>query len=66
MDIASIIGLVLCLGMMLLGIITSGGIQTIGNFIDVPSAAITFGGAFVRFWHPIQLLPSLQALRASP
>ena len=46
MDIASIIGLVLCLGMMLLGIITSGGIQTIGNFIDVPSAAITFGGAF--------------------
>jgi len=46
MDIASIIGLVVCLGMMLLGIATSGGLQTIGNFVDVPSLAITLGGAF--------------------
>ncbi len=46
MDIASIIGLVVCLAMMLLGIATSGGLQTIGNFVDVPSLAITLGGAF--------------------
>lgn len=32
--------------MVILGIATSGGISTIGNFIDIPSIAITFGGAF--------------------
>lgn len=46
MDIASIIGLVVCLAMVFLGIATSGGLSTIPNFIDVPSLAITFGGAF--------------------
>lgn len=46
MDIASILGLVLCFGMCIIGIITSGGISTIGNFYDLPSLAITFGGAF--------------------
>ncbi len=46
MDIASILGLVLCFAMCLIGIITSGGISTIGNFWDLPSVAITFGGAF--------------------
>lgn len=46
MDIASIGGLVLCLIFMLIGVATSGGLQTLGNFLDVPSAAITFGGAF--------------------
>ena len=46
MDIASILGLVICFGMVILGIATSGGISTIGNFIDIPSVAITFGGAF--------------------
>ena len=46
MDIASILGLVICFAMVILGIATSGGISTIGNFIDIPSVAITFGGAF--------------------
>lgn len=46
MDIASILGLVICLGMMVLGIITSGGVGAFKNFLDVPSAAVTFGGAF--------------------
>ena len=32
--------------MVILGIATSGGLSTIGNFIDIPSVAITFGGAF--------------------
>ncbi|MCR5669802.1 MAG: motility protein A [Butyrivibrio sp.] len=45
MDIASIIGVVMGVVLMLLGIITSGGIQTIGNFLDVPSALITIGGS---------------------
>ena len=46
MDIASILGLVICFAMVILGIATSGGLSTIGNFIDIPSVAITFGGAF--------------------
>jgi len=45
-DIASILGLVICFAMVILGIATSGGLSTIGNFIDIPSVAITFGGAF--------------------
>lgn len=46
MDIASILGLVICFGMVMLGIITSGGISAAGSYIHIPSAAITFGGAF--------------------
>ena len=45
MDIASIIGVAMGIILMLLGIITSGGIQTVGNFLDVPSALITIGGS---------------------
>lgn len=46
MDIASILGLVICLAMVFVGIITSGGIGSFGSYIDIPSVAITFGGAF--------------------
>lgn len=46
MDIASILGLVICFVMLLIGIATSGGLQSIPSYIDVPSLAITFGGAF--------------------
>ena len=46
MDIATILGLVICFGMVLLGIATSGGLQSIPSYIDIPSMAITFGGAF--------------------
>lgn len=45
MDIASIIGVVMGVVLMLLGIITSGGISTVGNFVDVPSLLITIGGS---------------------
>ncbi len=47
MDIASIVGLLACFALMLFGIIQSGGVAAIGNFIDVPSALITFGGALM-------------------
>ncbi len=46
MDLASILGLVLCLGMCLYGIIDNAGAQNFGRYIDVPSAIITFGGSF--------------------
>ncbi|MCR5526741.1 MAG: motility protein A [Lachnospiraceae bacterium] len=43
MDIGSVIGLIICLGLMLFGM----GISSIPNFIDIPSVLITFGGAFM-------------------
>lgn len=46
MDIASIAGLILCFAMVLFGIISSAGVGGIMTFVDVPSAIITFGGAF--------------------
>ncbi len=43
MDIASIVGLVVCVGLMVFGI----GFGSLGSFIDVASVIITFGGAFM-------------------
>lgn len=63
-DIASILGLVICFGMVLLGIITSGGIQTVGGFIDPPSVAITFGGAFCCVLASMQLKEFVDGLKS--
>ena len=47
MDIASVVGLVLCGVLIVFGIINSGGsIAAMGNFVDVPSILITIGGSF--------------------
>ena len=47
MDLASLIGFVMCFGMVLYGIISStGSIAGVINYLDPPSAIITFGGAF--------------------
>jgi chemotaxis protein MotA len=45
-DIASILGLLLCFGMCFFGILTSAGLNNIGRYMDAASAVITFGGAF--------------------
>lgn len=46
MDLASILGLVLCFIMFAYGIIDNAGINNIGRYLDYPSAIITFGGSF--------------------
>ena len=47
MDLASVIGLVLCGALVVFGIINSGGgIAAMGNFFDFPSVLITIGGSF--------------------
>ncbi|MCR4687349.1 MAG: motility protein A [Lachnospiraceae bacterium] len=47
MDLASIIGLAVCVAMMLLGIVTGDdGVAGLRYFIDVKSVLITLGGAF--------------------
>ena len=46
MDIASLVGLLFCLAMFLLGVVTSGGITSFPSYWDLPSMAITIGGSF--------------------
>ncbi len=46
MDIASIIGLVVCFILMIFGILFEKPITAIFAFLDAPSALITFGGSF--------------------
>lgn len=45
-DLASILGFLLCFAMCAYGIIDNAGIENIGRYLDLPSAIITFGGAF--------------------
>lgn len=46
MDLASILGLLLCLVMFIYGIIDNAGASNFGRYLDFPSAVITFGGSF--------------------
>ncbi|MGN0318958.1 MAG: motility protein A [Lachnospira sp.] len=45
MDLASLVGIVLGFAMVIFGIITSGGVNTIINFVDIPSIFVTIGGS---------------------
>ena len=45
MDLASLVGLILGVVMVVCGIIASGGTAALGNFIDPPSIIITIGGS---------------------
>lgn len=45
MDIASLAGLILGVAMCILGIVTSGGVEAFGNFVDIPSVFVTIGGS---------------------
>lgn len=47
MNFVSMMGFLLCFAILLLGVVTNGGIGTLLNFIHIPSALITFGGAFL-------------------
>ena len=48
MDLATIIGLVACMGFMILGIVSGDlGVAALGNFWDATSVFVTFGGAFM-------------------
>lgn len=45
MDIASIIGLIVCLALMIFGMVLGKSFATVTSFLHAPSALITFGGA---------------------
>lgn len=46
MDLASIIGLVLCFVLVIFGILYGNDTSALKSFVDVPSILITFGGSF--------------------
>ncbi len=45
MDIASLAGIGLGVVMVVFGIVSSGGVAALGNFVDIPSVIITIGGS---------------------
>lgn len=45
LDIASLAGMLLGVGMFLFGVFSSGGIAGLGSMFDLPSVIITFGGS---------------------
>lgn len=59
LDIASIAGIILCIGFVVFGIITGDqGVAAIGNFWDPISVVITFGGAFMSVLIMTEDLPT--------
>ena len=46
MDLATLLGIVVCFSLVICGILFGNDISALINFVDVPSALITFGGAF--------------------
>jgi chemotaxis protein MotA len=47
LDLASILGLVICIALVIFGIVSGDdGVAALANFLDGQSALITFGGAF--------------------
>lgn len=64
MDLASIIGLVLCLGMCIYGIIDNAGASNFGRYLDYPSAIITFGGSFFAVMASFSMADFLGGLKS--
>ena len=46
MDLATLLGIVVCFALVIFGILFGNDVSALLNFVDVPSALITFGGAF--------------------
>ncbi len=64
MDLASLIGFLMCFGMLAFGIIQAAGLGGVGNYIDIPSAIITFGGAFAAVMTSYSMSDYLAGLKS--
>ena len=64
MDIASLAGVVLCLVMLVFGIISAAGVSGFGEYIDVPSMIITFGGAFAATLTSVSMADYIGGLKS--
>lgn len=61
MDIATIVGLVIGVACMIIGILTSGGVEGFKNMGDIPSVFITLGGSFSCMMVQSKSIPELFA-----
>ena len=61
MDLASLIGLVGGIGLMVFGIIANNG--SIPSYLDVPSAIITFGGSLMSVLGSFKLKDFINGLK---
>lgn len=64
MDIASLLGLVVCFVLVLFGIVSSDGIKGIWYFIDPASMLITFGGSFFATMASVSLANFVGGLKS--
>lgn len=64
MDIATIIGLVVGAVMVVFGIVSSGGVEALGNFFDVPSIIITIGGSISSLITSYTLKDTINSLKS--
>lgn len=64
MDIASLLGIILGLVMLVYGIIDNAGINGFISYIDAPSAIITFGGSFAATLASYSLQDFLAGLKS--
>ncbi len=59
MDIATIVGMIICFACCILGIITSGGVDSFGHFGDLPSVFVTLGGSTCCMMMQAKSIPDL-------
>lgn len=64
MDLSSILGLGLGVVMVLYGIISSGGVASLGSFLDLPSVIITIGGSITSVLSCNKLPDVIAAIKA--
>ncbi len=64
MDIASVAGFLLALVMLIYGIISSAGMNGFMEYVDYPSAIITFGGAFTCTLASLNLTDYINGLKS--
>lgn len=64
MDIATIIGLIVGAVMVVFGIVSSGGVEALGNFFDVPSIIITIGGSISSLITSYTLKDTINSLKS--
>lgn len=64
MDIASLVGIILGFVMLIFGIISSAGVGGFGEYLDPPSAIITFGGAFSATLASVSLQNYIDGLKS--
>ncbi|MCR4895521.1 MAG: motility protein A [Lachnospiraceae bacterium] len=64
MDIASLVGFIMCFGMLAFGILSSAGVAGISEYIDVPSFIITLGGSIFATMTSYSMADFVQGLKS--